>query len=115
MSLQRPQPYGISKRIKPPASLTHTVEQRITHELKTVRRKATAIETSEDPSFVMEKHINLLQFNFAEPALNVDFYPPMEAEVKIFRLHLQRDSIGVSFDVPALRGPIPDDDLSPTD
>ena len=113
MSLHRP--YGISIRIKPPASLTHTVEQRISHELKTVRRKATALETSEDLSFVMEKEINLLQFNFAEPALTVDFYPPMEAEVKIFRLHLQRDSIGVSVDVPALYGQIPEDELAPAD
>ena len=39
----------------------------------------------------------------------------MEAEVKIFRLHLQRDSIGVSVDVPALRGQIPEDELAPAD
>ena len=56
-----------------------------------------------------------LQFNFAEPALTVDFYPPMEAEVKIFRLHLQRDCIGVSVNVPTLRGQIPEDELAPAD
>ena len=113
MSLHRP--YEISIRIKPPASLTHTVELRISHKLKTVRRKAKALETPDDLSFVMEKEIDLLNFNFAEPALNVDFYAPMEAKVTIFRLHLQGDSIGVSIDIPALRGQIHENDIAPAD
>ena len=106
-------PFDISIRVKPPASLTHTVEQRISHELKTVKRKAKALETPEDLNFMMEKEIDLLHFNFPEPDLNVDFYTAMEAEVTIFRVHQHRDSIGVSVDIPALRGQI--NEIAPAD
>ena len=75
MSLHRPQPFEIAIKIKPPASLMHTVEQRISHELKTVKRKSDAIETGDDPIFSLDKDIVLLHFNFADTSLNVDFYP----------------------------------------
>ena len=108
-------PYGISLKVKLPGSLTQTVEQRINHELKTMRRQTNDLEAQDDLAFQMEKEITILSFNSIGTHLNVDYYPPLEATVKIFRLHIQKDCIGVSVDILSLRLQIPEVDMAPCD